>query len=83
MMEMQDWHKLELNHAAHYKDLLREADRARLVGEALAGRDAKRRLFCRMLSWLGHCLESWGQWLQQRFAADRPIQPFRTVDRPQ
>jgi len=61
MMEMMDWHKLELNHRARYQDLLREADRARLVREALAGRDPKRPLFCRMLSWLGHGLVAWGQ----------------------
>lgn len=81
MAEMMDWHKLELNHAAHYKDLRREADRARLVRQALAGRDTKQPLFCRMLSWLGHCLVAWGQWLQQRFAADRPIEPFPVVHR--
>ncbi len=83
MMEMMDWHKLELNHGEHYKDLLGEVARARLVREALAGRDPKRPFFCRMLSWLGHCLVAWGQWLQQRFAADRPIEPFQVVDRAQ
>lgn len=81
MIEMMDWHKLELNHREHYQDLLGEVDRARLVREALAGRDANRRLFCRMLSWLGHYLVAWGQWLQQRFAADRPIEPFPVVHR--
>ncbi len=75
---MMDWNRVELCHREHYKDLLRELDRERL---ALAGRDPNRRLFCRMLSWLGQCLVAWGQWLQQRFAADRPIEPFQVVDR--
>jgi hypothetical protein len=80
MIEMMDWHKLELNHREHYQDLLGEVARARLVREALAGRGANRRLFCRMLRWLGHCLVAWGRG-QQRFAADRPIEPFPVVDR--
>ena len=38
MIEMRDWHKLELNHREHYKDLLlAEVARARLVREALTG----------------------------------------------
>lgn len=76
-----DWTRREQNHREHYKDLLGEVDRARLIRDALAGRDPKRPLFCRMLSWLGNCLVAWGQWLQQRFAADRPIEPFPVVDR--
>lgn len=78
---MMDWTRRELNHGGHYQDLLDEAEKARLVREALAGRDTKRPLFCRMLSWLGNCLVAWGQWLQRRFAADRPIHSFPVVHR--
>jgi hypothetical protein len=83
MNEMMDWHKVELYHKEHYQDLLREGARARLVREALAGRDLNQPLFCRTLNWLGHCLEAWGRRLQQRFAANRPIQSFPVAHRPQ
>jgi hypothetical protein len=80
---MMDWYLRELNYREYQRNMLREAERERLVRQALAGRDTKRPLFCRMLSWLGHCLVAWGQWLQQRFAADRPIPSFPVVHRPQ
>ena len=72
MLEMSDWHKLELNHSEHAKDLLREVERQQWVRLALAQRDHKRHLFGRMLLWLGDRLVAWGQLLQQRFAAERP-----------
>ena len=78
---MMDRTRLELNHREHYKDLLREAEKARLVREARAGRERQRGVFLRVMIWLGHCLVAWGQWLQKRFAADRPIEPFQVVDR--
>ena len=76
---MMDWLTLELCKAYH-QDLLREAEQARLFRRVQAGRATKRHLFCQMLSWLGHWLVAWGQWLQQRFAADHPIDRFPVVD---
>ncbi len=78
-----DWDKIEMLHKAHYRELLAEADKARLAGEALAGRDSGPPVFCRMLHWLGHRLEAWGRWLQQRFAADRPIQSLPVAQQAQ
>ncbi len=72
MHEITDWHRNEVALNERYWDLRREADKARLVRETLAGRAPEQPLFCRMLHWLGHRLEAWGRWLQQRFAADRP-----------
>ena len=48
-------------------DLLREAERYRLVRQALSARRRRGRLRCRALIWLGQCLVSWGQRLQERY----------------
>ena len=77
---MNDWY-LEDFHFEHHKDLLRQAERAELVRQALAGRETGQSLVCRMLSWLGRRLVAWGQWLQKRFAADRPLRSSPVVDR--
>ena len=77
---LQDWNKIEMYHRAHYQELLGEANKARLLREALAGRDSRPPFFCRMLHWLGHCLEAWGRQLQERFAAERPMQPLPVAD---
>jgi hypothetical protein len=48
------------------RDLLREAQRDRLVRLALAGRKSPEPLFLRALAWLGCRLIIWGQNLQKR-----------------
>lgn len=73
-----NFNAFELTHREHYEKLKSEMERERLVRQALAGHDTNRLFFCRMLSWLGHCLVAWGQ----RLAADQPIQAGRGVDRP-
>ncbi len=83
MMEMMDWHKLELNHRARYQDLLREAEKARLVREARAGRERQRGVFLRVMIWLGQCLAAWRQPLQPHSASDSSIQPLPVLHRPQ
>lgn len=61
-----------------YQDLLREAERHRLVRRALAGRQRPHRFFCQAMSWLGRRMVAWGQRLQERYgtAATAPaLQP--------
>ncbi len=77
---LMDWHKIEMYHQAHYQELICEANKARLLREALAGSDPRPHLFCRFLHWLGHRLEAWGQRLKQRFAVDRRIESFPATD---
>ena len=81
MSEMMNLHTTETVLKEHYWEMRREADGARLVRETLAGRTPEQPLFRRMLHWLGHRLETWGRWLQQRFAADRPDQSFPLAHR--
>ena len=40
----------------HYKDLLREAEKARLVRQARAGQEGRSHFYCRTLTWLGRRL---------------------------
>jgi len=49
------------------KDRLREAERYRLVRQALAGRQGRARFLRRALIWLGRCLVVWGRRLQERY----------------
>ena len=49
------------------EDLLREAEKERLARLALAGRARRARLYCRVLSRLGHFLINWGWRLQARY----------------
>jgi hypothetical protein len=53
----------------HYNDLLGEAEKERLVRQALAGRARRVRLYCRALTWLGLRLVAWGCYLQKRYGA--------------
>jgi len=75
-----DWYRSELVNKAHYQELLGEADKARLVREALAGRDSGPPVLCRMLHGLGHRMEAWGRQLQERFAADRPLRSLPAAE---
>ena len=49
------------------KDLLREADRERIIRQALAGRDRRNHFYCQALTWLGDRLVTWGSRLQERY----------------
>lgn len=50
-----------------YKDALREAEKERLVRQALAGSTIGRRFYYRVLTWPGSQLGSWGRRLQERY----------------
>ena len=52
-----------------YKDLLREAERYRLVRQVLAGRERRYLFYYRALTWLGFRLVAWGWRLQERYGA--------------
>jgi steroid 5-alpha reductase family enzyme len=56
-------------HQERYKDLLREAERYRLVQQALAGRERHPPFYYRALTWLGGRLVAWGWHLQERYGA--------------
>ena len=49
------------------RDLLREAERYRLVRQALPARRRQGRFYCRALIWLGRRLVGWGRRLQERY----------------
>ena len=52
-----------------YQDLLREAERQRLVRRVLAGRQRRQRAHCRAMNWLGRRMVAWGQRLQEHYGA--------------
>ena len=70
-----------LIHQERYKDLLREAERYRLVRQALAGRERRDRFHCRALTWLGRRLVAWGWRLQERYSAAAAAPTLRPVNR--
>jgi hypothetical protein len=49
-----------------YQDLLREAERHRLVRRALAGHQRRYHFYCRAMNWLGRRMVAWGQRLQEQ-----------------
>ena len=51
-----------------YQDLLREAEKHRLVRQALAGRQRRHHL-CQVMNWLGRRMVAWGQRLQKQYEA--------------
>ncbi|TKJ30016.1 MAG: hypothetical protein CEE40_06305 [Chloroflexi bacterium B3_Chlor] len=59
-----------------YKDLLREAERHRLVLHELALHERKNRFGCRAMAWLGRALVAWGWRLQERYAARLEVPAF-------
>ena len=65
----------------HYKDLLREAERARLVRQAWAGQERRNHLYCRTLTWLGRRLVVWGWRLQERYGAVNAAPALRVANR--
>lgn len=54
---------------AHYKDLLREAEKDRLIRKALADRPKRTCLQHQALVWLGRRLVVWGRGLLERYGA--------------
>ena len=52
-----------------YADLRREAERERLVRQALNGRERLARPYRHVLAWLGQRLVAWGWRLQIRYGA--------------
>ena len=62
---MANWIDFAVKQEQH-KDLLREAERERLVRAALAGRRKRTRVFGPLLVWVGNRLIAWGRWLQAR-----------------
>ena len=65
----------------HYKDLLREAERNRLIRQVLAGRESCDRFHCRALTWLGCRLVAWGWRLQERYSAAAMAPALRAANR--
>ena len=63
-----------------YKDLLREAERHRLVQESFPDRRKRNHPSHRVLSWLGRRLVAWGQHLQERFEAAAEAPPPQSAD---
>ena len=65
----------------HYKDLLREAERARLVRQMRAGQERRDRFYRRTLIWLGCRLVVWGWRLQERYGAVTAAPALRVANR--
>jgi hypothetical protein len=65
------WARLE-----RYKDLVREADRARLVSQAQNGQK-RGNCLSGVLIWLGRRLVVWGRRLEERYGAEP--QPLRSA----
>ncbi len=63
---MIDWLGL-MDRQERYKEILREAERDRLVQQVLAGRERRDRFYRPALAWLGCRLVEWGKSLQQRY----------------
>lgn len=52
-----------------YADLLREAEKERLIRQMLPGGEKRDRFYRRALIWLGRLLVTWGYRLQERYGA--------------
>jgi hypothetical protein len=57
----------------YYRDLIREAQRERLIREALAGGGKANCFRSRVLSQLGHVLIAWGRSLQDHYGHTAPV----------
>lgn len=66
-MFLSEWDSLV--HRERYKNLLREAERARLVRQMQVGQEKRNRFYHRALIWLGRRLVGWGWSLQERYGA--------------
>lgn len=58
-----------LEHQERHKEILREAERKRLVRQALAAQEKRERFYGPALIWLGCRLIAWGGLLQERYGA--------------
>ena len=65
----------------HYKDLLREAEKARLVRQMQAGQERRERFHRRALIWLGRRLVVWGWRLQERYGPAPAAPALRAANR--
>ena len=66
---MFDWREVAVRQERHQEFLL-EAERHRLIRQALAGREKwDSSIHCRALTWLGGQLVAWGCSLQARYDA--------------
>jgi hypothetical protein len=63
-----------------HKDLLREAERNRLIRQVQAGRESRDRFHCRALIWLGRQLVAWGWRLQERYSAAATAPALRAAN---
>ena len=63
-----------------YQDLLREAERHRLVRQVLAGRERRQRAYCRAINWLGRRMVAWGQRLQEHYGATATAPALQTAN---
>jgi len=70
-----------LIHQERYKDLLREAERARLVRQMQAGQERRNHFYHRALTWLGSRLVVWGWRLQERYGAVTAAPALRVANR--
>ena len=62
------------------EDLVREADRARLVKQMKRGQGRRTRFYSRALAWLGHRLVAWGRRLQEFDGAATAVPALRVAD---
>jgi hypothetical protein len=62
---------------ARHQELLRQAERERLIRQALAGRKTSDSFYRRALTWLGRQLVAWGWRLQERYGAVGPASRLR------
>lgn len=65
---------------ARSTDLLREAEKARLVMQVRAGQERRHHFRHRALTWLGRQLMAWGRRLQERHGAATVAPLPRVVD---
>jgi hypothetical protein len=65
------------------RDLLCEAERYRLVRQALAARQRQGRFYCWALIWLGRRLVDWGRQLQERSDVVVDASVLRTAEQRQ
>ena len=68
-------------HQERYKDLLRQAERARLVRQMQAGQERRNHFYHRALTWLGRRLVGWGCHLQERYGTVAGFPALRVANR--
>jgi hypothetical protein len=68
-----------LIHQERYKELLREAERYRLVRQVRTGHERRHLFYRQALAWLGRRLIAWGWRLQERYGAGTAAPALRTA----